>query len=89
MRNRLWVFEKKPQTGGKINLTRSISSLGLDLLRRRGLEFSTEYPIPEATGHAKAILKVGKVVLKMVFLERLVVGGETIAKRSVLPSDQS
>jgi hypothetical protein len=42
--------------------------LRLDFLRRRELEFSPKNAVPEATGHTKAIVEIGKVVFKVVLL---------------------
>jgi len=41
------------------------------------LELRAEDSVPEAAGHAEAILIVGEVVLEMVLLELLVVGRES------------
>jgi hypothetical protein len=55
--------------------------LSLQNLGRREFELSTEYPVPETAGHAKAVIIIGKVMLKMIFFEPLVVRRETGIKR--------
>lgn len=48
--------------------------LRLDDLGRRGcLEFSAKHSIPETAGDPESVVEVGKVVLKVILLERLVV----------------
>lgn len=53
--------------------------LRLDDLGRRGcLEFSAKHSIPETAGDPESVVEVGKVVLKMILLERLVVGRKAV-----------
>lgn len=47
----------------------------LEHLGRR--QFGLEDPVPEAAGHAEAVLVVGKVVLQMILLELAPVRGKT------------
>lgn len=49
-----------------------------NLRRRRSLEFSAKHSVPETAGDTESIVKVGEMVLEVVFLERLVVGREAV-----------
>lgn len=52
------------------------SSLSFRALGWRGFEFGAKHPVPEATCDTKAVFIVGKVVLKVILLERLIVSGQ-------------
>ena len=47
--------------------------LSLQDLGRRELNLSAENPVPETTGHSKTVIEISKVMLKVIFLELLVV----------------
>jgi hypothetical protein len=47
--------------------------LGLHNLGRRNIDLGAKNPVPEATGYTEAIIEIREVVLKVVFLEPLVV----------------
>lgn len=53
-----------------------VCSLGLHVLGRRHLELSAEDAVPKATSDAEAIVEICEMMLKVVLLERLVIGRE-------------